>query len=253
MRSLEYVEKEEIKEMKAKPWQINLLKMNPEYTSWGPHEDYMWVKGEGWNSPIIKESWQDFSDWKLDDYNECVNFYFELNRKSENCSCGDGYHPEARSVVDSFYNHRAPNGVGWRDKITQDEYEVLLKEGRVDCKNYNLPKEEREYLTLEEVNYQNSPQGRGMGHDSINQHILVQARLSRLGIPMLCPLCNGKAYNYVEDFATVSLILWMLHPRKGASRGVEIKNIKKKDLPEVFAYLREAAQRNANRFSKIPE
>lgn len=253
MRSLEYAEKEDIKELKAKPWQINLLKMNPEYTSWGPHEDYMWVKGEGWNSPIIKENWKEFSDWKLDDYNECVNFYFELNRKSEDCSCGDGYHPEARSVVDSFYNHRAPNGIGWRDKITQDEYEVLLKEGRVDCKNYNAPKEEREYLTLEEVNYQNSPQGRGMGHDAINQHILVQTRLARLGIPMVCPLCNGKAYHYVEEFATVRLILWMLHPRKGASRGVEIKNIQKKDLPEVFAYLREAAQRNANRFSKIPE
>ena len=254
MRTLEYAEKDEIKELKAKPWQMNLLKMNPEYTFWGPHEDYMCNKGEGWNSAVVKENWKEFSDWKLDDYNECVNFYFELNRKSDNCSCGDGYHPQARSVVDSFYNHRAPNGIGWRDKITQDEYEALLEAGRVDCKDRNVAQEDREYLTLEEVNEQNGPYARGvMGHDAINQHILIKARLQRLGIPHTCPLCDGKAYKYVEEFATVRLILWMIHPRKGASRGVEIKNIKKEDLPEVYAYLREAAQRNANRFSKIPE
>lgn len=253
MRNLEYADSDDIAEIMAQPWQLELLKMNPEYTSWGPHEDYMWVKGDGWNSPVIKDSWNEFKDWKLNEFNECVNFYFELHRKSKNCSCGDGYHPDARKIVDSFYSHRDPQGIGWKDKITQDEYDALLKEGRVDCKNYNAPKEEREYLSLEEVNKQNSPYGRGMGHDSINQHILIEARLKRLGIPMLCEICNGKAYSYVEDFATVNLVLWMLHPRKGASRGVEIKNITQEDLPEVFAFLNEAAERNANRFNKIPK
>ena len=46
MRSLEYADEKDIAEIMAQPWQLELLKMNPEYTSWGPHEDYMWVKGE---------------------------------------------------------------------------------------------------------------------------------------------------------------------------------------------------------------
>lgn len=256
MRSYNETDEDDIKniqEVKAQPWQVELLKLNPSYTFWGPHEDYMWVKGDGWNSPIEKDGWADFKDWKLDDYNECVNFYFELTRKSENCSCGDGYHPNARSVVDSYYNHRAPNGIGWKDKITEDEYEALLTAGRVGYVDYRVAEEQRVHLTLEQVNEENSPGGRGMGHDCINQSILIEARLKRLGIERLCNICDGKAYNYVEDFAKVNLVLWMLHPRKGASRGVEIKNIQKEDLPEIFAYLREAAMRNANRFSKIPE
>lgn len=249
MRSIEDMDEKEIAEMKAEQWQLDLLKMNPEYTSWGPHEDYMWVKGEGWNSPVLKESWEEFRDWKLNDYNECVNFYFELSRKAADCSCGDGYAPEARMVVDSYYSHRSPTGIGWKDNITQDEYEALVQAGRIDYKVIDL--EEKALLTREEVNEQNSPGARGMGHDGINQHILIEARLKRMGLPMVCPICSGKAYNYVEDFATVNLILWMIHPRKGASRGVEIKNIKQENLTEVFSYLREAAERNMNRFSKI--
>lgn len=249
MRSLDYVKEEEIQEIKAQDWQLDLLKMNPSYVFWGPHEDYMLTKGENWNSAVIKEKWSDFTDWKLNEYNECVNFYFELHRKSEDCSCGDGYSSEARDVVDSFYNH---NGSGWSNKITQDEYEALLKEGRVRAKDGSLPKEQREYLSREEVNNENNPGANNFGHDAINRYILVETRLKRLDIPEKCPICKGKSYEYVEDFATVSLVLWMLHPRKGASRGVEITNITKEDLPEVFAFLREAAERNANRFSKIP-
>jgi hypothetical protein len=45
--------------------------------------------------------------------------------------------------------------------------------------------------------------------------------------------------------------MWVLHPRKGCSRGVEVKNIKQNELPEIFKYLRSAADRNAERFGKI--
>ena len=47
MRSLEYADEKDIAEIMAQPWQLELLKMNPEYTSWGPHEDYMWVINRG--------------------------------------------------------------------------------------------------------------------------------------------------------------------------------------------------------------
>lgn len=252
MRSLQSADSKEIKEIKAQPWQIELLKINPDYTAWGPYEDYMSGNEGSYDAAMKNTTWQSFKNLQLDDYNECVNFYFELTRKSENCSCGDGYHPDARHVVDSFYNHKAPNGIGWKDKITQDEYEALVEKGRIDYKNYRLPPEQRVLLTLEEVNAENAARG-GMGHDFINQCILIETRLKRLGIEKDCQICNGKAYNYIEDFARVNLILWMIHPRKGASRGVEIKNIEQKNLPEVFAFLRQAAMRNAQRFSKIPE
>jgi len=49
----------------------------------------------------------------------------------------------------------------------------------------------------------------------------------------------------------VALQLWILHPRKGASRGVYIKNIEENEVPEVIQYLKIAAERNSNRFSKL--
>ena len=54
------------------------------------------------------------------------------------------------------------------------------------------------------------------------------------------------------DEATVSLQLWVLHPRKGCSAGVYIKTITQDALPAVFDFLAKAADRNAERFSKIP-
>ena len=51
----------------------------------------------------------------------------------------------------------------------------------------------------------------------------------------------------------VSLVLWVLHPRKGASRGWAISGIQQADLPEVFGYLRAAADRNAARFAAVPQ
>jgi hypothetical protein len=45
--------------------------------------------------------------------------------------------------------------------------------------------------------------------------------------------------------------LWVLHPRKGASRGIYIKNIEENEVEDVLKYLKQAAERNANRFSKI--
>ncbi len=63
---------------------------------------------------------------------------------------------------------------------------------------------------------------------------------------------EGSGYVHTAPAAHVSLTLWWLHPRKGCSRGIEITNIEQGDLPAVFAFLRQAAERNAERFSKIP-
>lgn len=141
----------EVEELKAEPWMLKLLELNPDYVDWGPYEAYMWKlndkeakedgkkNGCGWESHIILAGWQSFkSSWTLN-LNECINFYFSVIRESE------------------------------------------------------------------------------------------------------------------DDIAHVSLTLWIIHPRFGASRGLEISFIQENELTDIFAYLREAAHRNAKRFMKIPK
>ena len=99
----------DLKRLNAEPWMIEALSLNPDYCSWGPHEDYMSGKGKGWGSPQFLDSWKDF-DWSLDDLNECVHFYFGVERENKECHVceGSGYHPEAQWVTKSFYRHSSP-------------------------------------------------------------------------------------------------------------------------------------------------
>jgi hypothetical protein len=91
---------------------------------------------------------------------------------------------------------------------------------------------------------------RGIGHDAINRWVCVEARAKHLGIYGECEHCEG-GYIYDEDKARVALQLWYLHPRKGCSRGVYIENINQKDVPSVIQHLKEARDRNNERFSKL--
>ena len=89
-----------------------------------------------------------------------------------------------------------------------------------------------------------------MGHDAINVSILVRTRADRLGLPVKCATCGGS--HAIEHQPRLNLTLWVIHPRKGASRGVEFVDIQESQLPEIYAYLNEAASRNATRFTKLP-
>lgn len=90
---MRYFDQDEAARLNAEPWQLELLKANPPYLGWGPHEDYMADTGESWSGRVIKPTWAEFGPWELDELNECVNFYFEVNRASEACkTCGgNGY------------------------------------------------------------------------------------------------------------------------------------------------------------------
>ena len=235
-------DQEDAERINAEQWQLDLLKLNPEYVHWGPYEDYM-IKESGWDSRQFFDDWDSFGPWELDDLNECVNFYFSVNRKSEECKIcdGNGYHSDAQEIVNTFYAHMNDSGIHWNDKITQDELDALIKHGRF-----------KSGITVDEVNKKNKPGSRGIeSHDAINRSILIEARLKRLGIKKLCDECNGNGFVYIEPKSHVSLTLWILHPRKGCSRGVEISNIEQSDLPEIFDWLRDAAKRNADRFLMI--
>jgi len=290
----------DVEKMNAKEWMLEALKMNPSYCCWGPYEDYMCKytdeeakehnakmiaehgydpkrKGGGWDSRFIVDSWKEF-DWKLDDYNELVNFYFEVNRASKECEAceGKGLNPKTKIISDNYYKHSSYDNnlveQGWMHNITDDEVEALVKGGRLsdlldgwwsfDKENSTWKKmvvdgDKREWVeqdnppVMPTAGKVNSWSKKGIGHDSINCWILVKARAKRLGVYGTCDCCDGDGYVYTEPSAKLGLVLWMLHPRKGCSRGVHIKHIKKDELNSAIKYLQEAKERNADRFKYL--
>lgn len=291
-------EHEEVAQLNIKPWQLNMLKANPPYTSWGNGEDYMEENnenGHGWDKAKSYKNWAEFlANWSmgLDDLNECVNFYFFLHRANHQCpACeGSGQNPETKKIAEAFYNHDG-RGIRWDDKITQDEVIELVKhrrltdfvkptttlDGKTEVRNYFFDeekgcwmgfirtkgikgklvkvKEPTEYPTAEEINKAQHERGMGFrSHDAINRWILIETRAKRLGVYGKCEHCGGNGYIFDEPEGKLGLQLWMLHPRKGCSRGVLINEVTKEDLKQVKKYLAKAAQRNAMRFQAfVPE
>lgn len=250
-------DREELEKLKAAPWMLALLDLNPGYTSWGPHEDYMVTKGDAWNSTQFFDSWKAFGPWELDRLNECCNFYFQVVRECVPCKHCDqtGYNPATRQISDDWYDFDG-TGREWCHNLTQHEVDALVDADRLVDLTHNFtrgkgwqPKEPPVKVTADEVNEWSKE---GMGHDALNRGICVKARAQREGVWGLCAHCEGDGLLYTAPEARVNLVLWWMHPRKGCSRGIEVKNIQKDDLPAVFAFLREAAERNARRFSKIP-
>ena len=236
------IDNEELKDLeklKAEDWMIELLKKNPNYVYWGNNEDYMWNDNEGWSSRVELESVDEL--FELDEYNELVNFYFEVYRESKKCtSChGSGYNKATKELSDTWYSFKVGEKA-WQYKLTQDEVDALWKEDRLHSfKDKPTPEEVNEWAK------------KHFGHDSINQYICVKARAEKLGVYGLCEECNGEGYIYTEPKAKVGLQMWILHPRKGASRGVYLKNIEEHEVPRIIEYLKEARDRNNERFSKL--
>jgi len=248
-------------DLNAEPWQIALFDLNPDYNHWGPGEDSM-ATGDrtGFSASKTFASWAEFGPWTLDDLNEVVNFHFEIGREAVRCSScdGSGLNPATQKIAENFYGHSSETGRGWNDSITEDEVETLIEAGRIGSKfdpktktlvrTFPAP-------TASEVNAANARGARGgflsgMSHDGINRHILIETRAKRLGVYGRCEKCGGKGSIFAAPKAHTTLVLWAIFPRKGASCGVEVR-IEQEDLPKVFAFLHEAAQRNAGRFSKI--
>lgn len=227
-------------ELNAPAWMLETLKLNPSYTAWGPHEDYMMSKDGSWSSPIFIDSWSEF-DWQLNELNEVVNFYLEVQRDAEDCKACEGHaiNPATRRLTEDWYDF-AGTGRRWCDKLTQHEVDALWNNGRLS----HFP----EKPTAEAVNDWSR---RGIGHDAINRYICVKARAEREAVYGECEHCAGKGSVFTAEHCNLALVLWVLHPRKGCSRGVMVKSLTEDQLPEVRAYLRGAAERNAQRFAAL--
>lgn len=264
-----------------KQWHKDAMATNPSYVSWGNHEDYMMGK-DGWNAPLEMKSFSEM--FPLDELNELVNFYFMVSRNSHECmECDEsGLNPATKELDTTWFNfeneryincdggRRRYNDNAWEYHLTEVEVEALVKHRRLgdlmgdyqghfdeekNCWVHWTPNGNVEcdpptkYPTPDEVNEWAK---KGFGHDAINRWICVEARAKNLGVYGKCEHCGGKGYIFDEDEVTLSLQLWVLHPRKGCSRGVLIKNIRESDMSAVYELLRTAAERNANRFAKIP-
>lgn len=272
-------DQKELARLNVEPWMVEYLKLNPEYVHWGPGEDHMATNGENWGDSQEVGGWSAFGPWKLDELNECVHFYFELERPSAKCEpCGkSGYNPETKILADTFYDHgdfgidfgtmtmhgsiagarrpRGATGRRWCDDITQDEVDALVAAGRL--RSFDAAK--REWIsvprTAVEVNTANAQGAKhlrhDLSHDGINRGILIETRARRLGVWGTCPSCEGNGYVFTAPRGHLNVVLWILHPRKGCSRGVRVRNLSETDAAAAKAWLVAAARRNAVRFGKL--
>lgn len=218
------------------------------YVGWGPYEDYLCHEDGGWSSRRVVLSWKEYTKDEDIDLNLIADYYFGVDCDNRPCEvCGQtGYNPETEKLHSSFYR-------GWRFELTQDEVDALVKEGRlreltkefVDGKGW-VDKNPLQKITPEMVHAwdRSTP----LGHDSINHYILTQARATRLGVYGLCPTCEGKGWERLSD-DFLSLNIWMLHPRKGASRAIHIKNVQESDLPSIKKYLAKSFEAHKRHFA----
>ena len=92
----------------------------------------MWKKeGSGWDAPCIVASWKEHG-FSLDELNEVVNFYFEINKPSVKCkTCGgNGHHPDAQWITESWYSHSSPF-----TNQTAEEVDIKRFLERFGCEN----------------------------------------------------------------------------------------------------------------------
>jgi hypothetical protein len=229
-----------LRRVNAPDWMIQMLKCNPSYPHWGPREDEM-GSGKGWSAPLLIANWSDH-EIVQDDYNEVVHFYFQIERASAPCDAcaGSGYNREVKQLFDDWYDH-AGTGRRWANALEQVEVDALWEARRLS--------DFETKPTADEVNAWSRTSI--LGHDGINKSICVKARAKARGILTTCSVCEETGYVFVEPAPRLALVYWLCHPRKGASRGVEIANINRSDLPEVKAFLNEACMRGLDRFSGV--
>lgn len=158
----------------------------------------------------------DFS-WPIDQvWKGYLNPYHSQQCKA--CD-GTGHNPATKKLSDEWYSfdkaqwidvsrNKRYNNLAWQNHLTEIEVEALVRAGRLsDVMGYScrfdketntwwgwFDNEKREipqpqFPTPEQVNEWNR---RGMGHDTINRWICVEARAKHLGIYGKCEHCNGE-------------------------------------------------------------
>ncbi len=229
--------------LNPEPWMLEVLGLNPSYVHWGPHEDYMCNKNSQWGSPLFFKSWVDHTI-ELDDLNEVVHYYFEVKRDTKDCTCENGYSAYATRFKEEqpYYRKDVPKSRLPGERLTDEALQVLFERKRICTEGVNPSTKDLRQVALDRGN---------MLMDSMSIHTLLDHECRKQGVPLTCSICDGDGRVYLETPAYLSLVYWLLHPRKGAGRGVEVNHIEREQLPEVYRFLSQAAERNAKRFEKV--
>jgi len=108
----------------------------------------------------------------------------------------------------------------------------------------------RDRVPAEEINEAN--RGPGIGHDAINRWICVRARAERLGVYGTCEKCDGHGHIPVDIRGRLQLVLWIINPLTGQSYGLEVDNIEKDELEDVYDFLQGMRDRLVGRL-EVPK
>ena len=231
------------------------------YVGWGPYEDYLWNESKGWAGRMVFDTWTDFHANMAncdDDLNLIIDFYFDVSHESKPCkACGEsGYNPGTKHISDTFYDFER-TGQRWCDKITQDEVQALVDANRlwdftreiVDGKW--CEKDPPVVPSAAEVNAANARGAPGLrSHDAINRWILIKTRAKRLDVWGYCEECQGDGTIRLS-LDRIELNLWLAHPRKGATRGVHVKEVLETDLQQVRAFLKRSWRKHQEHFGQL--
>lgn len=121
----------------------------------------------------------------------------------------------------------------WENRNQKHDREIEDQDGVT--KHHQVSIQWRDKVPAEEVNEWN--EGRGFGHDAINRGICVRTRCKREGVWGLCEACEGHGYVPVDLKGRLQLVLWIVNPMTGQNYGLEIDNIEKDELEDVYDFL----------------
>lgn len=206
----------------------------PFYNMWGNGCDYMRKNNAQWNSDVELDSIADM--WELDELNEIVNFYFRAERKVKECPLCNGCGLSQKSIRerDNFQYDKK--------NLTETDLEALDKAGWFQY--YGGRPESISDLF-------NNKKFDDFDIDFLRIQTVLKNRAKLGGYDYICSECKGKGELLLESEYHLALQLWCLHPRKSASHGVLIHNIKESDLPIVYSLLNTAKERFNQKFSGI--
>lgn len=124
---------------------------------------------------------------------------------------GTGYNPETKRIADDWYDFEK-TGRRWEDKITQDEVDALIAEGRLMDFTHRIQKgkgwvkiEPQPIITADMVNAWSQI---GLGHDAINRFICVETRAKRLGVWGYCTVCSGDGEIWTSEKVKILAERW---------------------------------------------
>jgi len=279
---------EEIKNSAAELWMVEQLRRNYSYVSWGPHEDYQGVADlSDPNSPRKFPNWASFRKGFTPNKHpvthqdrsggEVVGWYFNIARETTKCvRCdGGGLNPESKKISDDWYDF-ARTGRRWDKKLTQDEVDALLENGRLSSfvnvstrgeldalvengritaeraeelwdsrdKKFDrefdaddgITKHYRVHIKWRDAVPVDEVNGRE-SHDGINKWICVETRCKRLGVWGYCEACGGRGYMPVDLKGRLQLVLWIVNPATGQNYGLEVDNIEEDEIEDVHDFL----------------